>query len=101
MQLCSVLWLLPPANEVLGKVMFSQVFVHGGGGLVGFPGCITGHMTGESTSNADPPPPIHGILRDTVTKRAVRILLECIIVLFLISKIILLRTVFLNIWHPF
>ena len=29
---------------------------------------------------ADPPPKIHGILRDTVNKRAVRILLECILV---------------------
>ena len=25
---CSVLWLLPPADEVWGKVMFSQVFVY-------------------------------------------------------------------------
>ena len=41
--------LLPPANEVWGKVMFSQVFVcpQGGGWrlAVGFPACITGHMT--------------------------------------------------------
>ena len=39
--------LLPPANEVWGKVIFSQACiipsVHGGRG--GFPACITGHMT--------------------------------------------------------
>ena len=29
---------------------------------------------------ADTPLPIHGILRDTVNKRAVRILLECILI---------------------
>ena len=37
---------LPSANEVWGKVMFSQVFVcPRGEGRVGFPACITGHMT--------------------------------------------------------
>ena len=39
---------LPPANEVWDKVVFSQVSVYlleGGGWLVGFPACITGHMT--------------------------------------------------------
>ena len=40
----SRLWsyLLPSANEVCGKLIFSQVFVHGGGGG-GFPASITGH----------------------------------------------------------
>ena len=52
------------------KVMFSQVFVcpHGGRGF-----CIQGGW-------ADTPPP-NRILRDTVNERAVRMLLECILVL--------------------
>ena len=36
---------LTPANEVWGKVMFSEVFVCPQKGL-GFSACITGHMTG-------------------------------------------------------
>ena len=110
--------LLPPANEVWDKVMFSQAFVcpHWMGVLasqhasqVTWPG-DGGLHPGESASGgsasrkayiqgglhpggwADPPsgvflqggwadtPKIHGILRDTVNKRAVRILLECILV---------------------
>ena len=55
-------------NSSCGKVMFSQAFVipsvHREGGLHG----------GDW---ADPP---HGILRDTVNERAVRILLECILI---------------------
>ena len=49
-------WLLPPANEVWGKLIFWQACVipsvlssvHGqeGGAVVGFPAGITGHMTG-------------------------------------------------------
>ena len=42
-----------------------------------------GVSTGVSThplGEFPPPPPIHGILRDTVNKRAVRILLECFLV---------------------
>ena len=61
--------------------------VHGGGG-VGFPACITGHMTRRSASGVSAykgggggggqtlPP----VLRDTVNKREVRILLECVLV---------------------
>ena len=37
---------LPPANEVWGKLMFSQVFVCPPGRGVCVPACITGHMTG-------------------------------------------------------
>ena len=37
---------LPPANEVWGKVMFSQVFVCPPGRGVCVPACITGDMTG-------------------------------------------------------
>ena len=62
--------------------MFSQVFISPREG-VGFPACITGHMTGGSACRGrgsaskgweDPPPPELG-------KRAVRILLECILVM--------------------
>ena len=101
--------LLPPANEVWGKVIFSQVFVCPQG--VGFSTCITGYMTRGPASSGVLPlagvciqgglhpggvciqgdlhrggswtaslPEIHEILWDTVNKWAVRILLECILV---------------------
>ena len=76
--------LFPPANDVWDKVMFSQACVipsaHRG---VGFPACITGHMTGGSAFMGSlylgglppgrgfgqtPIPEIHGVLRDTVNK---------------------------------
>ena len=45
-------FLLQPANEVWGKVIISQACVipsvHRKGWGVGFPACITGHMTGGS-----------------------------------------------------
>ena len=43
---------LAPANEVCEGIVFIPVChsVRGGGGQVGFPTCITGHMTGESAS---------------------------------------------------
>ena len=42
---------LPPENEVWGKVTFSQASVIlSTGGRVGFPACITGHMTRGSAS---------------------------------------------------
>ena len=83
--------LLPPANEVWGKIIFSQASVilsteRGGG----FPACITGHMTsgvciqrGGLHPGADPPPPA---LQDTVSKRAVRTLLESFLVTDLFAK---------------
>ena len=43
--------LLPSANEVRGKVLFSQVFVCPQGGGVGFLACNTGHMTRGSASS--------------------------------------------------
>ena len=52
------------------------------GGRGGFPVCITGNMTGGSATRGvcptgcTPPPG----LQDTVNKRAVRILLECILI---------------------
>ena len=55
---------LPPANEVWGKVIFSEACVknsvHGGGG-------------------------VRRIRRDTVNERAIRILLECIPVQYFFS----------------
>ena len=99
---------LPPANEVWGKVMFLHLFVslftEKG---VGFPACIPGDMTRRGLHRGgegggwwfpsmqhmshdggvsiqgrwvDPHPKIHG---NTVNKRAVCILLECILVWFI------------------
>ena len=100
-------------NEVLGKVIFSQASVilstrWGWGWWFAFPACITGHMTGGffiqgglhrsgvggffgkkpqvclQQGCADPPSP--EIQRDTtVNKRAVRIRLECFLILNLIQ----------------
>ena len=71
--------------------------VHKGGD--GFPACITGRMTRRFASSGGlhpardciqgvgqtpptpPPSETHGILWDTVNKQAIRILLECILVL--------------------
>ena len=137
-------FLLPPANKVWGKVMFSQMFVYprGGGGswlpsmhhrsidwgvciqeglhlwqvclwgsspggVSAFRGvslwgvCIqeVGFASGGSASGgvgqtprvclqrggADPPPEIHGM----VNSRTVRILLECILVIVLLSPKVL------------
>ena len=71
----------------------------------GFPACGTGHITGEGCIQwilhpggwsasmgvlhqgrglGRPPYEIHGLLRDTVNKRSVRILLECILVVALL-----------------
>ena len=74
---------------VWGKVISSQVFVCPRG-KVGFPACITGHMTrgsaqppGCRSPGCIPPwiqtpwmqtTPLHGTLRDTVNKRTIRIL---------------------------
>ena len=87
---------LPPANEVWGKVIFSQASVglYLGGGVHPYGGiegvCIQwgGGGGGGSASRwkrglhpgglGRPPP--HRILWDTVNKQAVRILLECILV---------------------
>ena len=92
---------LAPANEVSGKVMFYththvSHSVHWG---VGFPACITDHMTrkgsasrgvgqnpvgiptrGSASGGLGKPPKIHGLLWDMVNRRAVRILLECFLV---------------------
>ena len=76
--------------------VFTGVCLSTGGRRFGFLACITGHMTGGSAQppwmqtcpRCRPPPDIdppwkqtpHGILRDTVNKRPVRILPECILV---------------------
>ena len=86
---------LPPANEVWGKVIFSQASVglYLGGGVHPYGGiegvCIQWgegveglHLGGRGVCIQgdweDPSP--HRILWDTVNKQAVRILLECILV---------------------
>ena len=73
--------LLPPANEVCEGYVFTGVCLHRGGGL---------HPGGR----ADPPPiqtptPTLQVLWDTVKERAVRILLECI----LVHDVIVTRTI--------
>ena len=75
---------LPLTNEVWGNVMFSQVFVcpHGGGGWL-----PSMHHWSHNQGGSAQPPRMQTPLdadhdpRDTVNKRAVRILLECILVL--------------------
>ena len=56
--------LITARNSSYGKVMFSQTCVipsvHGG---VGFPVCITGHMTRGSAWGGADPLEIHGILQ--------------------------------------
>ena len=74
--------LLPPANEVWGKVMFllACVILFTGEGVFPWGGiCIRGglHPGGLPPERVvHIPHEIHGILRDMVNKRAVRILLE-------------------------
>ena len=61
-------WFLPPANEVWGKVIFLHMSV------ILFTGGVSAPLDADPHPlDADPP--------DTVNKRAVRILLECILVL--------------------
>ena len=47
---------LPPANEVWGKVVFLHLCVILFTGGLGFPACITGHMTRGSASGEGLPP---------------------------------------------
>ena len=78
----------PPANEVLGKVMFLHLCailftgegLHpGGGGL--HPGGMGVCILGEGGLNPGgwSRPPANWILQDTVNKWVVHILLECIL----------------------
>ena len=66
---------VPPANEVWGKVIFSQACVknsaHKGGGV----------SASGPEGICQPPPP--RALRDMVNKLVVRILLECILVVWI------------------
>ena len=75
---CRNAFFLPPANEVWGKLMLLHLcvilFTEGGGRRL---------PPGESASRGlvgQTPAPPNWILRDTVNERAVRILLECILV---------------------
>ena len=76
---------LPSANEVWGMLMFSQVFVCPQGEGVGFPACITSHDRGSASRGVyiqrgvGRPP--QQALQDMVNKRALHILLECILVI--------------------
>ena len=63
--------ILPPVNEVWGKVMFSEVFVCPQG--VSVQGVETPHLRQR-------PPPCYG------KENAVRVLLECILFILTISK---------------
>ena len=67
--------LLPPANKVWGKVMFSQVFVCPRGESAQPPG---GRPSSFPTPGLEADP-LDAVPRGTVNKRAVRILLECIL----------------------
>ena len=98
---------LPPANEVWRKIMFSLACVilftgersfasrgsasrgsafwrglpPGGSDSGGLPpGGSASRGVGRPPSSSNPAPEIHGILRDTVNKQEVRILLECFLV---------------------
>ena len=74
---------LPSANEVSGKVMFSQasVILAKGGGLHPRGFCIQGVSASRGTCiQGLGRPPLHGALRNTFNKWAVCILLECILV---------------------
>ena len=79
--------LLPPAKEVWGKVMFLHLSVCSQGGLHPGGAAFRGGSAskeGVSASRVLGRTPL-GILRDTVNERAVSILLECILVLVLVS----------------
>ena len=47
-----------------------------------------GSASGRGVGQTSPPSEIHGILRNTVNKRAIRILLECILVLYIITTLV-------------
>ena len=100
----SQILLLPPANEVWAKVVFSQasailsttwgrsasreeVSILGGGEVAYRVLCILGggdlHSGGFASRwglGSPPPPKTHWVLRDKIKKRVVRILLDCILV---------------------
>ena len=69
------------ANAVWGKVIFSEVCVKNFVHRVGLPHCMLGYPVGSR-----PPPPEQCMLGDTGNKLAVRILLECNLVLIKISR---------------
>ena len=101
---------VPPANKVWGKVVFSQASVipsvHGMVGGV----CIYGESASREGlhpgwvciggGGKDRPPPPHRILQDTVNERAVRIILECILVCRVLSEPIKTASVRLQLLEP-
>ena len=76
---CQVSGIILGQGNIFTSVCHS---VYWGVGVVGFPACITGHMTRgrESASWGGGGWTLPRILRDTVNKWAVRILLEWILV---------------------
>ena len=81
--------LLPPANEVWGKVIFSVACVKNSVHIGGLPQCMLGYHPLPPTPPEQTPPPGPGtplpaqyMLGDTVNKRAVCILLECNLVFY-------------------
>ena len=83
-----ILIFLPPANEVWGKIIFlhlSVILLTWGGEYLGRYTLRQGTPPGQVHPQAGTPPREQGSsawLGDTGNKRAVRILLECILVLF-------------------
>ena len=93
--------LLPPANEVWGKVIFSEACVKNsvrrGGGSASVHAWITPEpgrhprtRQAPPGTRHPPPAPEQRMLGDTVNERAVRILLKCILVI---------HVLYLNCWH--
>ena len=81
-------FLLPPTNEVWGKVIFSEACVKNSVQWGGVPGLVPPWDQVHTPLGPGTPPPKEGtppreqcMLGDTGNKRAVRILLECILVL--------------------
>ena len=89
-------FLLPPANEVWGKVIFSVACVknsvHGGGTWAGTPPArYTPPIQVHSPGSYPRTPQEQCMLEDTGNKWAVCILLECILVLILVYLLISCR----------
>ena len=80
--LIRIVRILPPANEVCEGYVFTGVCLPTGGmcgrGRAWQGACMAGGVRGRGAYMAHP----QQILRDTVNERAVRILLECILVKF-------------------
>ena len=100
---CTVLFTLylPPVNEVWGKVMFLHLCV------ILFRGVLTSQHASQVTwpggvcpqEGFGRPPTPDGILWDTVKKRTVRMLLECILVFVYVNVDGLMHPTYFYHWH--